>query len=834
MKKYIVALLVFLFSFSFVNASILGTQQGGTGIGGSAPYVVGDTLYSSGATTISKLGIGNSGDVLTVNGGVPVWLPSTGGSSFGQTWEINGNGQLAPTTSIDVFIPQNLVFPTNDPTTRIYVDGAATPQDNISVDVANLKSLFIENNGIGVSSGGALIPSLFQISDPTTGIGLGTAGEIDFLSSNVSIGHINPTGLTIDTGNLILNSSGFLELLGLSDGCLSITGTVVGSVSCSSGGSGTVTSVDMTVPTGLSVSGNPVTTSGTLAVSLSAGYTIPLSSTLWATTSANYYASQFRDWSLQGSPLYLAPTTSRPILVNNSTSTITNLLVVNGTTTNATSTALYTSSQTDLSVLGGNVAIGTTSQASKLVVGTIGSAVVNTGILLVNPSTSAGTGLSVDFMNHTNTVSTTSRIIAQRTSAANSNSTLQFQNFFGGSLQEAMRVSENGYLGIGTTTPASLLDIDSAITGDITGGGPQAMIQISRRSSNRGLRILNWNGNNGSFVTQYTQDFTTWNDLLAYDVNNGRIGIGTTSPTATLDVNGTASSTNLVVSRNATTTNATSTNLFATTASSTKTFGSGLVNCNSASNAITWSSGLFGCNAISSGGGNSKWATSSNGSGLYPNGGAGISVVIGTSAGATSTNGLLNVTGTTTTIGLNISGLATTTSAAGISLSGGCVSELNQPSGTSCYPYSFSTTSAQALGTTTISNIPAFNHLRLYFYASSTAGSAINVQFNGDQGTNYNSVTCRASCNGQNSANWIFPTIVSGGSSLDQHLSMEIDNLSGWTKMGTMNSTISGSTIESGGFEYLTPTGTITSISITTRSGTVTWNKGAFMRVEGY
>jgi hypothetical protein len=41
------------------------------------------------------------------------------------------------------------------------------------------------------------------------------------------------------------------------------------------GGSGTVTSVSMTVPTGLSVTGSPITTSGTLAVSYTAGYSIP-------------------------------------------------------------------------------------------------------------------------------------------------------------------------------------------------------------------------------------------------------------------------------------------------------------------------------------------------------------------------------------------------------------------------------------------------------------------------------------------------------------------------------------------------------------------------------
>jgi Major tropism determinant N-terminal domain len=45
--------------------------------------------------------------------------------------------------------------------------------------------------------------------------------------------------------------------------------------STSAGGSGTVTSVDMSVPTGLSISGNPVTTSGTLALTFSSGYSIP-------------------------------------------------------------------------------------------------------------------------------------------------------------------------------------------------------------------------------------------------------------------------------------------------------------------------------------------------------------------------------------------------------------------------------------------------------------------------------------------------------------------------------------------------------------------------------
>ena len=47
-----------------------------------------------------------------------------------------------------------------------------------------------------------------------------------------------------------------------------------------SGSTGSVTSVAMTTPTGLSVTGSPITTSGTLAVSLSSGYIIPTTSFL--------------------------------------------------------------------------------------------------------------------------------------------------------------------------------------------------------------------------------------------------------------------------------------------------------------------------------------------------------------------------------------------------------------------------------------------------------------------------------------------------------------------------------------------------------------------------
>jgi hypothetical protein len=62
---------------------------------------------------------------------------------------------------------------------------------------------------------------------------------------------------------------------------------------------GTVTSVAMSVPTGLTVAGSPITSSGTLALTLTAGYSIPTTAkqTEWDTAYTNR-------WSLTGTNLY--------------------------------------------------------------------------------------------------------------------------------------------------------------------------------------------------------------------------------------------------------------------------------------------------------------------------------------------------------------------------------------------------------------------------------------------------------------------------------------------------------------------------------------------------
>lgn len=75
------------------NANTIGVAYGGTNI---TSYTNGDMIYASGATTLTKLGIGSNGDILTVSGGIPTWAPApaTGVTTFSA-----GTTGLTPSTA---------------------------------------------------------------------------------------------------------------------------------------------------------------------------------------------------------------------------------------------------------------------------------------------------------------------------------------------------------------------------------------------------------------------------------------------------------------------------------------------------------------------------------------------------------------------------------------------------------------------------------------------------------------------------------------------------------------------------------------------------------------
>lgn len=59
------------------NGVAVGATKGGTG---QSTYTTGDILYASATNTLSKLGAGSNGYVLTMAGGVPTWASGAGGS----------------------------------------------------------------------------------------------------------------------------------------------------------------------------------------------------------------------------------------------------------------------------------------------------------------------------------------------------------------------------------------------------------------------------------------------------------------------------------------------------------------------------------------------------------------------------------------------------------------------------------------------------------------------------------------------------------------------------------------------------------------------------------
>lgn len=111
-----------------------------------------------------------------------------------------------------------------------------------------------------------------------TGASAGTIHATNYVDNNT----------TYTAGGTLLNLAGTTfsvneGTLTTGKACIYTAGT--GIVCNTTLTTGTVTSVAMTVPTGLSISGSPITGAGTLALSLTAGYNIPLtaSTTNWNT-----------------------------------------------------------------------------------------------------------------------------------------------------------------------------------------------------------------------------------------------------------------------------------------------------------------------------------------------------------------------------------------------------------------------------------------------------------------------------------------------------------------------------------------------------------------------
>lgn len=135
---------------------------------------------------------------------------------------------------------------------------------------------------------------------------------------------------------------------------------------------GTVTSVGMTVPTGLSISGSPITTSGTLALTFSSGYSIPTTTKQgqWDTA-----YSERQQW--DGGSTNLVDATARTSLgattLGSNIFTITNPSAITFPRFNADNTVSALSAATFRTAIGAGTGNGTVTSVAALTLGTTGT-----------------------------------------------------------------------------------------------------------------------------------------------------------------------------------------------------------------------------------------------------------------------------------------------------------------------------------------------------------------------------------------------------------------------------------------------------------------------------
>jgi hypothetical protein len=254
---------------SITGITDLAVADGGTG-----------ASTASGARTNLGLVIGT--DVLAPNGSAasltsfPTFNQNTTGTASNVTGTVAvANGGTGATTAAGARTNLGLVIGTDvlSPTgSAASLTSFPTFNQNTTGTASNVTgTVAIANGGTGATTAGAALTALgaYAASNPSgytsnTGTvtsitaGTGLSGGTITSSGTVALANTAVTAGSYTLANITVDAQG------------RITSATNGSA-----GSGTVTSVGMTTPTGLSVSGSPVTTSGTLALSMTAGYAIP-------------------------------------------------------------------------------------------------------------------------------------------------------------------------------------------------------------------------------------------------------------------------------------------------------------------------------------------------------------------------------------------------------------------------------------------------------------------------------------------------------------------------------------------------------------------------------
>ncbi len=471
---------------SFSASEISGTVDVGNGGTGISSYSVGDLLYASAADTLSSLGIGTTGQVLMVTGGIPEWGDITGGTTA-----------LFATTSDSLAIHPATV-------SNVFLLGASatTTTGNIfEVSGSSLLrgSLIVHNN---------VTASRFTATSTT-------ASVLPYASSTA----LTATNL-FSTNFLTLGSSTLQNFTGLNATTTNATST-------------TLFATSLQATNGLFT--NFLGTSGTTTNATSTSF---FATTLQATnaTTTNFFSTYASTTNATSTNLFsvfsrftssIFDTLSATVATITSL-TATNLIATNATSTNATSTTFYSSGQTVLAGTGGNVGIGTTSPLRKLsitdTVSTAQTAIAYDGSryaeLRVDSNGDLNIGASGNdtFFNNDNlwvctggsftvngcpsgTPTGQGNLIvenkigigtstpAYKLTLETQDATTDFLQIASSTAQSIFIVKKDGKVGIGTSTPTTLLSIGGLLTVGASSTGQLATMGTATSTFNGDIKI---------------------------------------------------------------------------------------------------------------------------------------------------------------------------------------------------------------------------------------------------------------------------------------------------------------------------------------------------------